>query len=1092
MSERSPERRQPALSREAEEALGKASDVHGALAFPENVSKEDFAAEIKRALEPVPSPQSCKNPTPNRVAFLEKDALKIQECEKNLQFFIVEIAKEFEEKSRQPLAAIISPLLFGRIADLIVQKQYYRAMHAEEQPKTQSDLPMYLAVTATVLAEQKFAGSLPLGGSGEWTSKSLRGLDIQTQRGILRADRAIAEKLSSMGIKNAPPFAQVLLKAPPGAAKVLQKILEKATPNSVYDIILMAYFLYEADDKMEAAMHFGLTLAEFGLSDIVVQAAVAEFPQLALIGKPIPLTIACLVIVFLLNKTGMNEAITNYLKSVTDPAWWDAGGNVADMMVGSALIGQAGEIGYMTGLRSVDPELDQRRFLSQKIMKADWKRGQPLGNNFAHTTGDWDEQVEAVAATTEQGGNPVQAKLLREEKIMSSPGGETGWAKRQSIEVYQLSEQLKGFQDALNGELKGLGIIENERGAGMFDLRFVALDPQVEGDVGIRTLLQKSEQYQKIERGIEALRKPKEGTDETQQQKQAREKKYADVRDLHNRCVRMAEQLAKTVSMHTHLGTYDKSWTELRKEGDDILLPKAVEEGMIYSIAYATRRREALNPASYPAMSRAAFSKNVAETFRYNRDSDPWPDILGDPLGWVKRYQTFARNAETEIRDVAQMTELETVLADIGTIVKKDASLARAIEPIVAHVQGKKDDVPPVLMERMVMQAMAEALPEEDLKPTSRTSAEEITRALGTAEKSEDLERLLQQFCAAGPEFSCNKGFGLAPEKGDPIFAYSVRHRLYFDRATQSWMVDVSSSISNPRNHGSIGQEYMGRKMRLTFDRKDIPGRAITLDAWSHTHPAAAKSIETSLQWHEQWIEWARQKIASAKAREASNDKEQITTERTDREKACDNAKQHPLTWQKYPRLSEGTVKLRSAGEVPYEYVAYIPGEKAHYIYLQTPEIDLAPAWRSGSGTPEAKAAGYTQLTRIGVRGEGEDKIRRYTLGANFRTELQKPGLEHLLHTGLTMPIADSDRLSVRKLLALYQGDALHLSTLEELVIPEYQQYKDPLSKERFLRHLDTQIRSLTDAAGKDGKYLALTPTLLSQALARTKELMNT
>ena len=44
-------------------------------------------------------------------------------------------------------------------------------------------------------------------------------------------------------------------------------------------------------------------------------------------------------------------------------------------------------------MRGVDPEFEQRKFLSQRIMMANYGKAQPLGRNFAHKTYDWDEYV---------------------------------------------------------------------------------------------------------------------------------------------------------------------------------------------------------------------------------------------------------------------------------------------------------------------------------------------------------------------------------------------------------------------------------------------------------------------------------------------------------------------------------------------------------------------------------------------------------------------------------------------------------------------------------------------------------------------------
>jgi hypothetical protein len=1063
----------------------------------------EFTAEVARALVRIPEPESAKNPTDTRLQFIRKDHAELTRLEQDLLSdinYYLEYSKEGNE-----LLPLHQSVLFGKIAELVHRKNLYVGMHREEDPKPISDLPMYLAIMVMALGEQQVAGTLPLQKSRAPIPPE-RLKTLQQRRALYQANARLTTSLRNAGLAKPPGFFDIVKKMPKEGAKVFGEVLDKAVPNSYYDIVLMAYFLQQAEepgDKLKAAMHMGMMFVQYGLVETVIEQAAIRMSILRFVPKhPVVMTVAVLAIMFGLDKLIPIEGIIHWAEARTNPAYWDAAGNVVDMMAGSALADQAGEIGYLSGLRGVDPEVDQRKFLSQKVMMRDPEKGKNattavgkfvdsklnIGRNYAHQTYDWDEYVEVAARRAEREGNPVQARLFRLEKIQGGPGGESAWGKRQSIEVYQNVGLLRGQQSTLNADLVRLGIIESERGVGAFDLVDAALVAQKEGDVGIRTLLQ-NQQYQKIEKGIEALREPPEGMKESPEQKAEREKSYVLVRDQFDRCVKAAKELSRIVSMHVHLGTYNSSWTKERMEDGSLLMPKDVEDGLISCIVVAAKRREALSVDSYPGMSRDRFAENVGRSFRYNNDRDPWPDILRNPIDWLERFQKYnGEYNKRRIEEIEQTVELPTVLSDVGAMTQGNEELTSAIEPIVKHIQGKKDDVAPVAMEGAVLQALAEAMPESELVPRSSESMENIARQLGTAENSSDLENLLQKFCVSGPEYHGNKGFGLTFKDSGTTYAYQFSHRFFFDRRKQCWMVDVSSTMSNPRNHGSV---VLG--VRKSFTEVKFPGRTIPFDEWAKSHPCYAQSVSRTLLWQEDWIDWSTKKIATLKESEAAKAHQQVETEKSDRDKARDLAKKQPSTWMKYPPQTKATQDLQDANEVPYEYVAYFPagmhGAKACFVYLQTPEVYTGPAWRASGDSGTGKAIGDFQATRVGIQEEGSQSIERHVIKANYRNWSDPRGLAQVVRGALTMPIPGDARLSVRKLIALYQPYPSKIGKLENAVLDSYPE-RDPERQRRFLAHLDTEIRAVTDSIGNDGQYRELDPVLLDKALNRVRELM--
>ncbi len=642
--------------KDVQEVLTQSQDLLTILDIGLNTETElqEWDATLARAFKPVEKPTASNTvePTETKVQFLERDYVRITE-EENMCLRVMQLAlnvgKELPEG--QIIDSAYSAIILERMAHLVSLKESYQSIQ-KNQKKEQSKMPAYLAIFIEELAEEGVEGFMPL--RKEWSTSWMRTLDKTTQNTILDSSHKVRMRLLRAGAKNVPELSYIG-RGPAG--KFMKEVIKGATPDSYFTIMLMAYYIHSSNDKMAAAMQFGSFLLLSGMSNAVMvtvegilQKKLGESALLARIpGHPLAKITVAIGLAFGVDKMIGFDNIVKWVEKRINPVGWDAAGNVADMMFGSALIGHTGEIARITGLMGVDPQHEQFEFLSKRLMMANYEKGTPLGSEFAHTIKMWDEYAKEAIEDTRSGRgwkmqNKVQAALYESCLIDNGPGGRSGWANRQAVVFYNQVEALRGLETSLTEELKKEQIVSSF-GMDLADASATAND--TEGDVIIRWLLHHSTKYQKIQNGIKSISDPE---------------RQKDLQNQFDGCVERAKTIANLRSMYIHLGVFNESWIKSRKLGKHKLLPLIVEEGIISTIVLAAKRDELLQfkGESRNAASHHGHESAMALTEPNNIDI---MDTILSVEGWRKM---FSREMAEDEREAQKWIDQRNALSQMA------------------------------------------------------------------------------------------------------------------------------------------------------------------------------------------------------------------------------------------------------------------------------------------------------------------------------------------------------------------------------------------------------------------------------------------
>ncbi len=806
--------RQTPETPESRGILAKSAEFKKVLSFPIQASDEEWKKHLEEALSPPDAPTSSNvvNPTDTRLQFLAKERTSIMNDQANSDFLFGEL---LDESKGEPLEELLGAIVLTRVADLLNRKRTYESLAKEEKPRDASMLPLYLSIAASELTEDAVANLLPQ--LPDTNAKAT----FSKLRETVKAEKRLAAHLRQAGIENGD-VARMLSKMPRETKQLVGTLVARAAPNSVYDILLLSYYLHESDDKMAAAMQFSTFLVAQGLTEVVLESAAGRMAILGTLPKnPYVITAAALAIVIGLDKAIGVDKIVSWAESHVDPAQWDMGGQVVDTVSGSKLFDDVGELGYMSGLRSVDPLADRQVFLRQKLQM---NRGDGARVEYAHGILDWNEQVERMAVAAEKEGNPVQANLYRLEKIDRGD-----WADRQSVSFYGNVEKLRGLQSAFN-QLSGSNV----------DLIDVVTQPRKD-DVEFRRLLQTPMFTSDIRSKIDAIRDP-------EQRKNAP--------DTYDASIRLAQQIVQDVTLYVHLGVYDPRWTRPREAlGESSIIPEAVEKGMIAQMKYRSLRRKVLDPGSYPQLDEKTFAENLARTYRRDRDPDPWPDMAQHPVDWFRRFQAFNGNADRRVvTDVDQYAVLPSFMRDIAAIAGDTPALKKALEPLIAAVEQNKETMTPHDIKLAVLTALADAMPDERIvfppQYTSLRGWEIVQKALRPGLPSAEVSALIADFDKEGPsaEFYSSRNM-----------SYKITYTMEWDHASDSWFVRVQPAMINPRRRAF---SYLGISVRP--DSLTPKARVVPLSEWAVTHPAAVRNVLPQLALHRQHDAMLRARLAEA------------------------------------------------------------------------------------------------------------------------------------------------------------------------------------------------------------------------------------
>lgn len=806
---------QPPEAPESRNILRRSAEFKRALDFPIDVSDEQWKKDLEKALSrpPEPTAENLKNPTAVRMQYAQKERSELLAHQESTDILFDELTSE---AGGGVLPEMYAAIALTRVADLLNRRRMYDSFMKEEKPESPSMLPLYLSIAASEVAEETVISLLP-----ELPSAEVKG-KISRLRGVISAEKRLAATLQKAGIKNAD-VARMLAKMPRETTQMVGKLVARATPNSVYDILLMSYYLHESDDKMAAAMQFSTFLVAQGLSEVVIESVASRFAILGKLPKnPYVVTAVALALVIGLDKTLGFDKITAWAESQVDPANWDMGGQIVDTVSGSKLFDDAGELGYMTGLRTVDPLSEMKSFLMQKLQM---NRGDGAKVEYAHGMLDWNEQVERMAIAAEEEGNPVKAALYRLEKI-----GHGEWADRQAVLFYGNVQRLKGMQTALNEQTgSNLDIID-------------AVTASRNDDAEFRRLLQTPLLTSDVQSKIDAIQDPE---------------KKKDAQDNYDSYIYLARQIATDVTLYVHLGVYDPRWLQTRDAlGESSIIPAAVEKGMIAHLKYRSERRKALDPASYPQLDGKKFAENLSSLYKRDRDPDPWPDISQHPIDWFHRFRKHNGDYNSRvIGDVEEFVELPNFLKDVAAITGKNPALAAALDPLMKIIEEKKNTVSPEEIQKAVLTALAEALPDSDIRfYNSFTSfkGSDILRSVTRGRMdSSALQKHMEDFSKEGPSANFYSSQNMS---------FNIDYNMEWDESSRQWMVRVSPKMLNPSNRGFV---YLG--VKIVPGTLKAPERLIPFSAWAQKHPQAAKSVLPQLADHQKWMAYLKTRVAEAK-----------------------------------------------------------------------------------------------------------------------------------------------------------------------------------------------------------------------------------
>ena len=374
---------------DTEKAVENSATLHRALDMPSDVTKQwtQFIEDIGKPLPlpgkaiDVPSGNDPKHKHFGRLQFLRSSyqdlVQKKRACFEALGFMseLLDGDKEqkFDELERAILLEVLTEYWQGK-------REYERIWNREEKPAPM--LP-YVSLIVEEFAEEGLEVFMPL--KKQWTSKHMRAIDIQARRKIFHSSLVVRKRLMQQGAKRFPGLMKLMMRNEKAAGifgKIFKEVGKGMRPDSYFTVVLFAYYVHSAKDKTAAAMQFASFLALSGISNAGL-ASIEMAATRALVGTRFALLAkipghpgikigAAIALAVGVDKLIGFENITNKIKRNTDPNTWDGIGMTAELFSGGIVYDQVGEIGYQTGLKTVDPEADQIKYLGWIIPRVKW------------------------------------------------------------------------------------------------------------------------------------------------------------------------------------------------------------------------------------------------------------------------------------------------------------------------------------------------------------------------------------------------------------------------------------------------------------------------------------------------------------------------------------------------------------------------------------------------------------------------------------------------------------------------------------------------------------------------------------------------
>ncbi len=259
---------------------------------------------------------------------------------------------------------------------------------------------------------------------------------------------------------------------PPKVADVLRSISKMPfgkefwekllTIESPVTIMLFAFYLHSATDKVKAALQFASFLSmSAGTSELlgIAQKIIAK-SQYAMRATPLmrsrltrgsmrtlrfaPKNPAVQFAVMLGVMFGINEILDTYVispsvEAIPDGDFKHGLGGAISTLSGDAILGHADWALQETGLLDVDPE-DEEAYLSQEYLTdTTWNPLNGLDHRFVHTIREWNDKLQSQI-DAESKKNPLRAKMWEAHKIDDPQA----WAKEKAAtELFPLAQYAK-------------------------------------------------------------------------------------------------------------------------------------------------------------------------------------------------------------------------------------------------------------------------------------------------------------------------------------------------------------------------------------------------------------------------------------------------------------------------------------------------------------------------------------------------------------------------------------------------------------------------------------------------------------------------
>ncbi|MDD5470223.1 MAG: hypothetical protein PHO92_05505, partial [Candidatus Peribacteraceae bacterium] len=748
-----------------------------------------------------------------------------------------------------------------------------------------------------------------------------------------------------------------------------------------------------------------------------------------------------------------------------------AANDAIGVLSGSSAIESAAFFGKELGVLETDPEREAYSYLSQELLSMGWSG---LQQRKVNGIADWNRLVSRAIENEE---NPLMQQLYGLERASTG-----SWAQKQSFELYSEYMHAREFQQNIGQELVERGVLQN---AHTFDLLFSATsqDSAERPDWAVKRMEDDTNTH--VGRAIAYLKKLGEDDALSQAWQQYRA---------------VVKHVAERVTTYRHLNIYQRN--EWLGSPDQKGMPGMVQKGIAAEISYQLTRSDILRYRAESGYSRGAFMELVTDVEERHAFRDvpeklklaneqPWPDILTDPKGFLKRLRQHNSISENTA-DEMDRHFLEIMLGRMGAeaIQHENAHKFRQGSESLLHECQKEPRTAVMALPLVYLDTLPDSVLLQGKWTSDRwkTAYDDLDAKL---QKEED-PRMRALMCKNMLElFLDDQGRGAA---GVPMLRHSHKFRdeliisggvkCHYKPEQKQWYVSTDAHVDMPY----IAVSGLGSKHH--FPKLNVQKLQRFAD-WKKEHPDIAKDITPQLVWHEKWVRTLQERLTkeqeAARQREGQEKQKELSEADTRREQA----KKYPETWQPYAAERNGEY---------YEYVAYDPDRRA-FVYLSTPKLEKK-TYVKAPGTVVPSTG-----TQTGMRVELEDGrwFKWDALHGDFVKSIEtkyNPAFASAIRKALSFPrqnkesfdSTESARVTLLTILATYaRGEKLkeqEWTALIDETINDTAQLRTAERSREFFANLVSQINGETLVSkmwqkGTQRHYLS--PDMYRRALAKTR-----